>query len=146
MSKKRVISSNALRMIVNPKKIISAIASNLSNEAIFIIHEGSFINTNMLSMTNHQLFRQFSQQKINYFTNYGLKYLMESNFFKFFKLIFHDSIELQGVLMGFQYDQKVKANEKDLELSKKVSDLCLNYWKSFQKDKKEFLKYLEKMG
>ena len=75
-----IISSYALRMVVNPKEIISNIAAKLSNETIFLVHEGSFINTNMLSLNTHQLFRQFSQQKINYFTSYGLKYLMGSNF------------------------------------------------------------------
>ena len=45
--------------------------------------------------------------------------------------------------MGFKFDRKIKADEKDLELSKETSDLCLQYWKKLQKDKKEFLKYLE---
>ena len=141
-----IISSYALRMVINPKEIISNIAAKLSNETIFLVHEGSFINTNMLSLNTHQLFRQFSQQKINYFTSYGLKYLMESNFFKFYKLIYHDASNLQGVLMGFKFDRKIKADEKDLELSKETSDLCLQYWKKLQKDKKEFLKYLENVG
>ena len=141
-----IISSYALRMVLDPKKIISDIAKKLSHQAIFLVHEGSFINSNMLSLTTQQLFRQFSQQKINYFTNHGLKYLMESNFFKFYKQVFHDSDSLQGVLMGFKYNQKVKADEKDLELSKEASNLCLSYWGTFQKDKKEFLKYLENIG
>ena len=50
------------------------------------------------------------------------------------------------VLMGFKFDRKIKADEKDLELSKETSDLCLQYWKKLQKDKKEFLKYLENVG
>ena len=62
-----IISSYALRMIVNPKEIISNIAAKLSNETIFLVKRGSFINTNMLSLNTHQLFRQFSQQKINYY-------------------------------------------------------------------------------
>ena len=141
-----IISSYALRMIVNPKEIISNLAAKLSNETMFLVHEGSFINTNMLSLNTHQLFRQFSQQKINYFTNYGLKYLMESNFFRFYKLIYHDAPNLQGVLMGFKLDRKIKADEKDLKLSKDTSNLCLKYWRNLQKDKKEFLKYLENVG
>ena len=83
-----IIFSYALRMIVNPKKIISDIAKKLSHEAILLIHEGGLINTNMLSLTSHQLYRQFAQQKINYFTNHGLKYLMESNFLNFINFFF----------------------------------------------------------
>ena len=141
-----IIFSYALRMIVNPKKIISDIAKKLSHKAILLIHEGGLINTNMLSLTSHQLYRQFAQQKINYFTNHGLKYLMESNFFKFYKFLFHDSNNLQGVLMGFEYDKKIRPDEKDLELSKEASNLCLSYWRILQKDKNLLLKYLENVG
>ena len=59
-----IIFSYALRMIVNPKKIISDIAKKLSHKAILLIHEGGLINTNMLSLTSHQLYRQFAQQKL----------------------------------------------------------------------------------
>ena len=48
--------------------------------------------------------------------------------------------------MGFKLDRKIKADEKDLELSKDTSNLFVKYWKNLQKDKKEFLKYLENVG
>ena len=34
-----IISSYALRMVINPKEIISNIAAKLSNETIFLVHE-----------------------------------------------------------------------------------------------------------
>ena len=85
-------------------------------------------------------------RKKSYTKKLYLKYLMESNFFRFYKLIYHDAPNLQGVLMGFKLDRKIKADEKDLELSKDTSNLCLKYWRNIQKDKKEFLKYLENVG
>ena len=57
------------------------------------------LSSTINSMQTHQLYRQFSQQKINYFTNHGLKYLMESNNFNFLNQWYKDSVDLKGVLM-----------------------------------------------
>ena len=48
--------------------------------------------------------------------------------------------------MGFEYDKKIRPDEKDLELSKEASNLCLSYWRILQKDKNLLLKYLENVG
>jgi len=141
-----IVSSHALRMITKPKKVILGISSKVNDNAIFVVDEGSFINTTITSMQTHQLYRQFSQQKINYFTNHGLKYLMESNNFKFVKSMAHDSFDLQGVLLGFKSDPSIKADEFDLKLSKTVSNFSVKFWKELQKNKKEFLYYLETVG
>ena len=141
-----IVSSHALRMITKPKKVISGIALKVNDNAVFVIDEGSFINTTINSMQTHQLYRQFSQQKINYFTNHGLKYLMESNNFKFSKSMVYDSFDLQGVLLGFIYDPSIKQDERDLELSKTASNYCVKFWKELQKNKKVFLNYLETVG
>ena len=40
--------------------------------------------------------------------------------------------------MGFKLDRQNKADEKDLDLSKDTSDLCLKYWRNLQKIKRVF--------
>ena len=58
----------------------------------------------------------------------------------------YDSVDLQGVLMGFIYDPSIKEDEHDLELSKTASNYCVMFWKELQKNKKDFLYYLETVG
>ena len=40
--------------------------------------------------------------------------------------------------MGFKFDRKIKADEKDLELSKEILGFVLTILEKLQKDKKSF--------
>lgn len=141
-----VISSEALRMVSNPEKLIKNIKQKLNKNCIFIVHEGTFMNTVLTSNQEHQYFRQFSQQKINYFTLQGLNYFMKKNGFEDSQLDIHDSASLQAVIQTFIYTGTKKEDYSLLKLSKSISDSCLNIWLNLQSDTDKFYKYLKNVG
>lgn len=141
-----VITSYAMRMMSNPSAVIDAIKDHLSHKGVFLVHEGSFVNTTNTLNQEHQYYRQFSQQKVNYFTIQGLKFFMQKKGFEHFEGITHDASNLQGSMQTFIHSGNSVIDEDLLKTSKMISDVCIQNWKTLQKDEKRFHHYLRTVG
>ena len=141
-----VIFSYAMRMMSNPLQVISNIKKYLNSGAIFLVHESSLINTTVSLNQEQQYYRQFAQQKINYFSSQGLRYLMEKMGFRYIESITHDSEKLQGTLLVFVYDENVIPEKELLFTSKKISNICVKFWQDLQKNQETFRNYLKILG